>query len=278
METHSSHTDIESTVTPARQNAVEAMGKRYCRFLARYASYMLGCGATCVRISKNVNRIASVIGMDAHIVTLPHNIIVHLVGNGGKDTYYFSCPIARVPASFYINTRLSRLSWEMADRTVDLATAEKRMESVVHHKNMSPWAVLVLVAVANASFCRLFGGDSIAMLIVAVATAAGYAVKNILVSHHWDMKTVWLLSATTASLTAAFLSFKGTLTHTPDVALATSVLYLIPGIPYIDSVSDILDGHYLCGISRFIFATVLTGCIAIGLTLGFITLNLDILK
>ena len=28
----------------------------YAEFFAKYASYMLGCGATCIRISKNLRR------------------------------------------------------------------------------------------------------------------------------------------------------------------------------------------------------------------------------
>ena len=47
--------------------------------------------------------------------------------------------------------------------------------------------------------------------------------------------------------------------------MATSVLYLIPGVPYINSASDLIDGHYLCSFSRFVDACVLTACLSIGL-------------
>ena len=57
-------------------------------------------------------------------------------------------------------------------------------------------------------------------------------------------------------------------TDTPDIALGTSVLYLVPGIPYINSVSDLIHGHLLCCISRFIEASVLTACLGIGLSVG----------
>ncbi|MDE6395871.1 MAG: threonine/serine exporter family protein [Muribaculaceae bacterium] len=251
--------------------------KHYCRFLGRYAAYMLGCGATCIRINKNIRRIAATIGMDAHIITLPHNIIVNLSDGSDDHSYHYSCAIAKVPISYYINTELSKLSWAMADGKVTFAEAENQMEIIVAHPRMSVWKVLVLVAVANASFCRLFGGDIAAMLIVALATAIGYSVKNLLFKAHTDDKIVWFASATAAALVAAILSFGQMLTSTPDIALATSVLFLIPGIPFIDSISDMIDGHYLCAFSRFMNATILTACIAAGLMIGFLLLNIKVL-
>lgn len=255
----------------------ESRGHRYCRFLARYAAVMLGSGATCIRIGKNIKRIAATIGMNAHLITLPHNIIIHLASPDEQESFYYSYPTANVPVSFYINSRLSQLSWAMADGTVDFDLAEKTLCEVVEHKNTSPWIVLLLVSAANASFCRIFGGDWGAMLIVALATAIGYAAKILLLKHKWDVKAVWLICATISSVFAALASYVGTLTSTPDVALATSVLYLIPGIPYINSVSDMLDGHYLSGISRLLHGLILTACIAVGLMAGFLMLNLKVL-
>ena len=53
---------------------------------------------------------------------------------------------------------------------------------------------------------------------------------------------------------------------TADVAIATSVLYLIPGVPLINGVIDILEGHTLTGGSRLIQAFLLIICIAVGLS------------
>lgn len=61
---------------------------------------------------------------------------------------------------------------------------------------------------------------------------------------------------------------------TPEIALGTSVLYLIPGVPYINSVSDLLACHYLCAFSRFVDALVLTACLSVGLCAGMYLLGL----
>lgn len=61
---------------------------------------------------------------------------------------------------------------------------------------------------------------------------------------------------------------------TQELAIATSVLYLIPGVPYINSVSDMIYRHYLCAYSRFLDAAVLTACLSAGLCAGMLILGL----
>ena len=51
-----------------------------------------------------------------------------------------------------------------------------------------------------------------------------------------------------------------------EVAIATSVLYLIPGVPLINGVIDIVEGHVLNGIARLTSALMLIVCIAVGLS------------
>lgn len=61
---------------------------------------------------------------------------------------------------------------------------------------------------------------------------------------------------------------------TPDIALATSVLYLVPGILYINALSDLLNGAFLSCIRHAFNATILTICLSIGFSLGLISTNL----
>jgi uncharacterized membrane protein YjjP (DUF1212 family) len=58
--------------------------------------------------------------------------------------------------------------------------------------------------------------------------------------------------------------------------MATSVLYLVPGIPYINSVSDMLDGHYLCAFGRLMNAVILTCCLSAGLCGGLLLMGLKL--
>ena len=62
---------------------------------------------------------------------------------------------------------------------------------------------------------------------------------------------------------------------TPEIALGTSVLYLIPGVPYINSVSDLWGRHYLCALWRFTDAFILTACLSLGLCAGMLILGFN---
>ena len=69
------------------------------------------------------------------------------------------------------------------------------------------------------------------------------------------------------SFPAFLISTKGTSSAT---AIATSVLYLVPGVPLINGVIDIVEGHVLIGFSRLTEAALLIMCIAIGLSFTLI--------
>lgn len=244
----------------------------YSEFFATYASYMMGCGATCIRIIKNLKRMGLAVKVKVDMIILSHHVLVICTDTTTGLNKQHTKRIAPVPVSFEMNTRLSELSWKLAQHKIDIEEAQILFYRIIKHPNMSVWKVMWLVVLANASFCYLFGGDPGAMTIVALATLAGYTLKNITLSAHWDQKVVWLLCSFLSSLIAAGATYLP-VTGTPDWAIAASVLYLIPGIPYINSISDCIDGHYLAFIGRFINAVLLTFCIAIGLTVGLVLAN-----
>ena len=87
---------------------------------------------------------------------------------------------------------------------------------------------------------------------------------------------IFIICSKKTSLTAALGVFCNLVT-TQDIALGTSVLFLIPGVPLINSILDILEGHVLVGLSRTINATILIICIALGLSMTLLILGKDIL-
>lgn len=248
----------------------------YAEFFAKYASYMLGCGATCIRISKNLRRMGEAVDAKVDMIILSHHVTVICTDKRTGIHKQHIKRIPPVPVSFEINTRLSELSWKLSERKITIEEAEGMFYRIIKHDHMSVWKVMWLVVAANASFCYLFGGDPGAMFIVALATLAGYALKNITLIHHWDHKIVWLLCSFLSSLLAAGATYLP-LTGTPEWAISASVLYLIPGIPYINSISDCIDGHYLASIGRCLNAVILTICIGLGLTAGLLLSNHSLL-
>ena len=237
-------------------------------FLAEYTSWLWGSGATCIRIEKNVGRMAHALGLDADVEIMPGHVQVALPNGTVVVRKTCKCGI-----SFDINAKLSRLSWELADGKIDLAQARRLFHRITRTQPTNRWEVLVLTSLANASFCRLFGGDAVAMLLVFIATLAGYRLKQVMLEEKRDVRLTFLCAAFfSATISAGGHVFGWG--NTPEIALGTSVLYLIPGVPYINAVSDMIGRHYLCALSRFMDACVLTCCLSAGLCAGMFFLGL----
>ena len=64
---------------------------------------------------------------------------------------------------------------------------------------------------------------------------------------------------------------------TPESAMATSVLYLVPGVPLINGIIDIIEGHVLAGVSRLINALLLIVCLSLGLLCAMLLIGGDVL-
>lgn len=248
--------------------------KEACIFLSDYAARLLGCGATCARIEKNVRRISDAFGVDTEMTIMPSHIHLSVWDKNHVDSFTNIKRIHKSMISFKINTLLSKLSWNIADNKIGFRDARTEFAEIIQSPPENQRLVLLLASLANASFCRLFGGDWIAMLIVFVATGIGYRLKQVMLEDKMDVRFVFFCAAFFSSVIAAC----GHLFHlggTPEIALGTSVLYLIPGIPYINSVSDMLDGHYICSFSRFMDAVVLTACLSIGMCGGLLLMDLS---
>ena len=242
-------------------------------FLADYTAWLYGSGATCVRIGKNVERMARSFGVESQVILLPTHIQVSISRHTRRDN--FTARAVPCGINFDINSRLSALSWEVADKHLSLDEAGRKMQTITARKYGNSLEVLLLTSLANASFCRLFGGDAAAMAVVFVATLAGFRIRQIMLGHHCDVRLVFMLCAfisAAISAGAEMLSFG----QTPQTAIATSVLYLIPGVPYINAASDLIDRHYLCAFSRFMDALVLTACLSAGLCSAMLLLGLGL--
>lgn len=246
------------------------------KFLADYGARLLASGATCARIDMNVNRIARSLGMDAEMTVMPRHIHITVTD---RSSGVHTTSIASVPStgiSFTINTELSRLSWLISDGKLNYSEALETYNKIIREEGQKHPPVILLVTLANASFCRLFGGDAAAMIIVGAATFAGYYTKEKLLARGVDIRIVFLICAFLSSVLGA-TDFLFSLGATPEIALGTSVLYLIPGIAFLNSFSDMLYRRYLCAFARLADALILTCCLSIGMYAGTLIMRYQIL-
>jgi uncharacterized membrane protein YjjP (DUF1212 family) len=237
-------------------------------FIAEYASHMMGCGIHTSRVIRSSKRIAGAYGYHMQISVFQKSLILTLHDGETKEYHNAVVDIPALPISFEHNSELSALSWETYDEHLPLEILREKYNKIVTAPAIRPLSVLILAGCANASFCKLFGGDWTSAGIVFLATMAGLFLKQRM-SARLNHYLVIIVSAFVASLLASVSLLFDT---TSDIALATSVLFLVPGVPLINGVIDIVEGHTLTGFSRLTQASLLIVCIAIGLasTLYFV--------
>ncbi|HVU35029.1 MAG TPA: threonine/serine exporter family protein [Opitutaceae bacterium] len=131
----------------------------------------------------------------------------------------------------------------------------------LHHPR---WLVAVVVGVSCACFAALNHADLAACILVTVASTVAMAVRQQLAQLHFSPMIVFGVTAFVAtSLTV--LGYWHNLSTTPKAAMAASVLLLVPGYPLINSVSDMVKGYVNTGISRGVFALLLSAATCAGI-------------
>lgn len=243
-------------------------------FVAEYATYLLGSGVHTSRVIRNSQRIGKSQGIDIQLSAFQKSIVMTAHDDSTGENITRVVGIPALPISFERNSDLSALSWEAVDEHLSLDEIRARYERLITKPSIDPIFVLLTVGLANASFCRLFGGDWTAMSIVFTSTLVGFATKQRMQAHKVNHFIIFILSAFIASLCAsAALSFD----CTAEICLATSPLFLVPGVPLINGIIDILDGHVLIGFSRIVNAMSLIVCIAVGLSMTLIMVKDNLL-
>ena len=86
------------------------------------------------------------------------------------------------------------------------------------------------------------------------------------------------LAAAISTAIPALGIYLGCPTETGSMALATSVLYLIPGVPLINGIIDIVEGHTLSGTFRLIHKALIILSIACGMAITLLIATGNIAK
>lgn len=233
------------------------------KFIAEYSTHLMGAGVHTSRVVRNSKRIGEAYDVEVKLSVFHKNIILTIIDKETHEACNRVVDIAPHPISFEHNSELSALSWEALDKKLSLEEMKEKYKKIVTAPMIHPLFVLILVGLANASFCKLFGGDIISMGIVFSATLTGMFLKQQMQKKKINHYIIFIVSAFVASLCASTSLIFDT---TSEIALATSVLFLVPGVPLINGVIDVVEGYVLTGFARLTEASLLIVSIAIGLS------------
>jgi uncharacterized membrane protein YjjP (DUF1212 family) len=225
---------------------------------------LMSSGASTHRTRLTLERLASGLGFKIDLLITQRALMVTVIDN--EQEHLFSRLKRTSPhrINFKIVSGISRMSWKVLEGnwTLEQVAVElRRLKKLPHYPQ---WLVLTTVGLAGAAFCHIFGGGFIEMAVAFAATFAGLFVRHWSVNKKFNPYVCVYFGALTASLIAGLAEFYNIGNH-PDAAFSTSVLFLVPGVPLINSVTDMMDGNIQNGIVRMVHGLIIALAIAMGI-------------
>jgi uncharacterized membrane protein YjjP (DUF1212 family) len=261
-------------MTPNPDNNLHSI-EQTADLLSDIACELMSSGAHTMRILQNVSRMAENFGYRLDLSVFQLSIMMTITDkNDQSKRLTLNKKTKQLLINYTFVSDLSTLSWDTYDKHLSYEEVKQRFHEIISQKRTSRWLILILVSLGNASFCGLFKGDIYAIELVFVATLAGFFVRQEMMKRHINHLVIY----TTSAFIASMIGGMGYVLHwgnTPEIALASCVLYHTPGVQLINSVLDIIEGHVLTGIARLVNASSLIVCTAIGLFTALLLLGLD---
>ncbi len=240
--------------------------------LLEIGALLMSSGANTNRIRLTMQRIGKSYNFKTDFLITHRAIILTLKDSDGNVSFNELKQTYNHIPNFKIVSGLSKLSWQIVEEKLSVKKAKeevKRLKSLPHYPH---FIVLLVVAFACSAFCRLNDGNFIEMLFVFISAFLGLFLKQKLakkkVNPYVNIFLASFFSATIAGSLGLLLPYK----H-DNILFITSILYLIPGIQLINSISDVLDGNTINGMVRAFIGVVVSFAISTGLLLAILIFN-----
>lgn len=263
----------EDTQLPAEPSA-SATTCRVADLMLEIGTAMLVSGAHSGRVHRNIDRVAAAWGFQADLFITFTGMMVSV-----RNLQRPEQPVARfrrVPihgVHFGIITAISLLTWKVAEENLTIATVEREMARIREIPHHPRWAILLGIGAACGCLCLLLGGDWRNGAVAFVAALAGMFVRQEVLRLRFNPMIAFIAASFTTSLIAG-MDVLHRFGGTPESTLASSVLYLVPGVPLINCAIDLIEGHIPTGIARGVFGGFVLLCIAVGMTLSILLLGI----
>lgn len=226
---------------------------------------LLQNGADSSRVETTAHHFGTGLGCDwLDVFVSAHTIIITTIS--GEE---FRTKIRRIVRFGGVDmgtlAAVNQLSRLVSSGVVDRHAARRRLEEIDRMRPSYPaWLTVLMTGVACAAFSRLFGGDWIVFAVTLAATVTGATVRLALQRGYFNNFLVVVVSAFVATAVAA-VGVVADWSPQANIALAACVLFLVPGVPLVNAIEDLISGHTNVGIARGIGGALISLGIAIGI-------------
>ena len=225
---------------------------------------LLENGADTEQAMNAVTRFAAAFGCEAHLAVSYEALILTVVAGDN-----FRTKIGHRLPGMNVGMRaveaVNGVSEAAARGRLSLPEACAALDAIEHAPPVYPrWAVIAALGVTAASLCRLFGGDWGSVAVAGIAGAAATWPRLAFAAHRVNPVLAAFLVALVGGTVGAVGVHLG-VTASAALCLVAPAMILVPGVPLINGVQDIIRGHATLSISRLAFAAAVVAAIAMGL-------------
>ncbi|WP_458628247.1 threonine/serine exporter family protein [Winogradskyella sp. PC D3.3] len=241
--------------------------------LLEIASILMVSGANTNRVDVNIDRFAAVLNCESYSLISQKTMILTVIDSKTNENYTKVKNLPPHKIDFTIISAISKASWNALDGNWSLSQITQEIETIKQQQRYPRLVVLLAVSFAGAGFCKIFGGDYLNLGLAFMSTFFGLFILQ--AAHKRKFNTY--VSVFLASLTASLLASIGihfNLGTQPDATLATSILFLVPGVALINSFTDLIDKNVLNGVVRFTNGIMTVLAIALGLFVAMLIFQL----
>ena len=224
-------------------------------------------GAESQRVEETVRLLGTGLGCDWGNVLVSYNAIIVTHVSGDE----FRTKIRRVDAigvNMSLLEAISHLTHRVEEGKFDRFQVRAELDRIkATPRNYNRWATALAVGLACAAFSRLFGGDWLVFGVTLAAATLAMVVRHELTHRKFNMLLGVIITAFVAGGLAGPLNWFHFSPH-PELALAASVLLLVPGVPFINAVEDLIKGYIVVGLARGAASGLIILAIALGLIMA----------
>ncbi len=285
----------ESPITTNRKKKPsysEKTVRRKLDLLLRTGQLLMESAADTSRIMRNMKRTAAYLGLpDEHLnISINYDMLmVNLSDEEHSFSKFQRCEKHGINMTAI--SAVSKLSWRAIREDYSLERYEAELDKIQSRKrNYSPWMVTIGAGFACGGFCIQFGCDWPAFLYASIAAIIGFRLRTILNelgSNTYMNIAIAAFVSTLLAWASAFIStpavenlLPGPLyawmhSDTPWHPLMACALFIVPGVPLINAVSDMLDNYTSIGIVRAVNTLLIVVAMAFGIALAIQVCGID---
>ena len=162
---------------------------------------------------------------------------------------------------------VTNVLWRALERNYSLASLEMALAHIEKYPGSYSVALKALSsAIACGSFSILFGGDIISAIATCFCAALGFMARYLCLENHVNPYVATMIATFMCMLSSygLYMLFPNDMVV---YALIASTLFMIPGIPLINGIIDIISNHFMSGVTRLMSTVLVMSSMSLGIAL-----------